>query len=72
MQTASIPTAAELRALMAPLKRQDVLTLANRSGVSFHTLRKLQTGETASPALDTVAQLYPHLVAYVGQGARGR
>lgn len=60
---ATIPSAAEVRALLSPLKRAQLVQLADLSGVSFNTIQKIASGETADPRLDTVKQFMPHVAA---------
>lgn len=57
-----IPSASHLRERMEHLDKGEMESLAKRSGVPFHTLRKLATGETGNPRLETVRQLWPELV----------
>jgi len=59
----SLPSAAEVRAALVPLSRQQILRLSALSGVPFTTVQKVQRGETADPRLDTVRAFLPHLAA---------
>lgn len=59
----SIPSAADVRAALLPLTRQQLLKLATLSGVPFTTIQKIQRGETTDPRLDTVAEFMPHIPA---------
>lgn len=58
-----LPSAAEVRAELSGLSRQQLLRLAALSGVPFTTLQKIARGETADPRLDTVREFMPHIVA---------
>jgi predicted transcriptional regulator len=57
-----IPSATHLRERMEHMNWSDLEALAKRSGVPFHTLRKLASGETVNPRLETVRQLWPELL----------
>lgn len=57
----TIPTAQEVRDKLATLNRSDVQALAQRSGVPFHTLLKIKSGETENPGLETVRLFWPEL-----------
>ena len=56
-----IPTAAEVRAILAPMGNPDLQRLAQLSGVPFHTLLKVRSGETMNPRIDTVRQFLPYV-----------
>jgi hypothetical protein len=58
-----LPSAAEVRAALVPLSRQQIIRLSALSGVPFTTIQKVQRGETADPRLDTVREFLPHLAA---------
>lgn len=64
-----IPSAAAVRAKLAPLSIKQLEALAAASGVNFHTLYKIQRGETKNPGVDTVGQFLPHLEAAMRAGA---
>lgn len=51
-----IPSAAEISARLADLKGPQLQRLAELSGVPFHTLLKIKSGETENPRIDTVRQ----------------
>jgi hypothetical protein len=61
--TTSIPSAAEVRAALSPLSRQQLVRLAAMSGVPFTTIQKIARGDTSDPRLDTVRGLLPHIQA---------
>ena len=50
----------EIRSRLAPLSWSQLEELAERSGVPFHTLRKVATGETQDPRISTVQALLDH------------
>jgi hypothetical protein len=58
-----IPSAAAVRAKLSPLSIKQLEALAAASGVNFHTLYKIQRGETKNPGVDTVGQFLPHVDA---------
>lgn len=66
--TKPIPSAAEVRAMLGPLRRAQIVRLAELSAVSFNTLQKIASGETADPRLDTVRQFLPHIEAAAKHG----
>lgn len=55
----SIPSAALVRSTLAQQSRQQLIQLAVASGVPFHTLLKIQRGETTNPRIETVAAVWP-------------
>jgi predicted transcriptional regulator len=57
----SFPSAAEVANKLADLKAPQIQRLAELSGVPFHTLLKIKTGETSNPRLDTVRQFFQHI-----------
>jgi len=57
----TIPSAADIAAQLAPLRNSQVQRLAELSGVPFHTLLKIKTGETGNPRIDTVCQFAPFI-----------
>lgn len=57
----TLPTSEHVRGLMQPLTRKQVAMLSILSDVSFNTLIKVQSGQTADPRLDTVAAFWPYL-----------
>lgn len=57
----TIPSAAEIAAQLAPLKASQIQRLAELSGVPFHTLLKIKSGETGNPRIDTVRQFAPFI-----------
>lgn len=63
MTLPTVPTAATIREAMRPLRRSQLMRLATLSGVSFNTIQKIASGETADPRLDTVAAIVPHIAA---------
>ena len=56
-----IPSAAEIAERMADLKPPQLQKLAELSGVPFHTLLKIKSGETSNPRIDTVRQFAPFI-----------
>jgi transcriptional regulator with XRE-family HTH domain len=50
----TVPSPEEVRAALASLAPSQLQRLAKLSGVPFHTLRKVQSGETKSPGIETV------------------
>jgi hypothetical protein len=59
----TVPSPEEIRAALAPLATSQLQRLAELSGVPFHTLRKVASGETASPGIATVRAFAPHIGA---------
>jgi hypothetical protein len=62
----SIPSAADVRRRLNLLSRKQLLELAAKSDVPFHTLVKIKRGETLSPQLETVRQFWALLGAEEG------
>ena len=62
----SIPSPAQVRALLEPMNQAAIQSLAVRSGVPFTTLLKVRTGETANPRLETVRAIWPELIGAAG------
>lgn len=60
---ASIPDASAVADKLRPLNYQQLEDLARRSGVPFHTLRKIRDRETRNPRIETVRQFWPHVSA---------
>lgn len=58
-----IPSAQEVRDKLAPLNMKDLELLAERSGVPFTTIYKIQRGETANPGIETVRKFLGHMPA---------
>jgi len=56
-----IPSTADFRAQLEPLGQSALAELSRLSGVPFHTLLKIKTGETANPGLETVRKFSPFL-----------
>lgn len=65
--TTEIPTAAQIRALLSPLRHGPMQRLARMSGVPFTTLTKIRGGETKNPGIDTVRAFLPHVEAAAGE-----
>lgn len=63
----TVPSAAEVRLKLAPLRRAQLVRLAEASGVSFNTLQKIASGETADPRLDTVREFWSHVDAVLAE-----
>jgi predicted transcriptional regulator len=59
----TLPSSEDVRARLSPLTRPQLLKLALLSDVSFYTLQKIASGETADPRLDTVRLILPHVEA---------
>ena len=59
-----IPSAADVSARLTRLSRAEVQRLADASGVPFHTLLKIRSGETSNPGIETVRLFAPHLDAF--------
>lgn len=68
META-IPSAAEIRVLLEPLRTAALRRLAEQSGVSFYTLMKIRSGETSNPGIESVRAFLPHIEAAQGAPA---
>lgn len=65
MDTA-IPSAAQIRDLLAPMRHGPLQRLAKLSGVPFNTLVKIRDGETKNPGIETVRAFLPHIEAALG------
>ena len=59
----SIPSAEQVRQLLAPLRRAELMALSSRSGVPFTTAWKVRSGDTRNPGIETCRQLVEHLPA---------
>ena len=57
----AIPSAADIAQRLAPMKYPQLQRLADLSGVPFHTLLKIRSGETRTPGVETVRSVLPHL-----------
>mgnify|MGYP007009273268 CR=1 FL=1 len=55
----SLPSANDVRLKLADLSAPQLRALASSSGVPFHTLLKVRSGETANPGLETVRKFLP-------------
>jgi predicted transcriptional regulator len=51
----------EIRRRLNDLSWSQLESLAGEAGVSFHTLRKIATGETADPRMSTADRLRAYL-----------
>lgn len=60
----TIPSASDVRAKLQRLTLSDLNKLAAVSGVSVHTIYKIQRGETPNPGIETVAKFWPHLKTF--------
>ena len=60
MQNA-IPSAEDVRKKLADLSRAQLIELAEKTDTPFHTLRKIKSGETLDPKLETVRAVWPTL-----------
>jgi len=56
-----IPSAAEVRERLEALSRSQLIELAEKTDTPFHTLRKIKSGETLDPKLETVRAVWPTL-----------
>jgi len=56
-----IPSALEFKARLEPMGSSELAELARMSGVPFHTLLKIKTGETTNPGIETVRKFCPFL-----------
>lgn len=59
----SIPSAEQVRQLLVPLRRAELMALSSRSGVPFTTAWKVRSGETRNPGIETCRQLVHNLAA---------
>lgn len=59
----NLPSAADVAESLKPLSNQQLEWLAVRSGVPYHTLLKIRSGETANPRIDTVRQFLCHVAS---------
>lgn len=62
MHTTS-PSAAQVRDALSKLGKPALKQIAAESGVPFHTIRKIQSGETKNPGIDTVAKFLALAIA---------
>lgn len=60
MHQKNIPSAAEIRTLLASLGHAQIQRLATDSGVPFTTLWKVRDGTTDNPRIETVRAFLPH------------
>ena len=51
----------DFRSKLAPLGQSSIADLSKLSGVPFHTLLKIKSGETVNPGIETVRKFAPHL-----------
>lgn len=58
-----IPSAAEVKAALAPLTLRQLDRLASMSGVPVATIYKVKLGETTNPGIETVRKFLPHIDA---------
>lgn len=58
---ANIPSAKELRELLAPMRYSDIRRISEASGVPFGTLWKVRSGETENPGIETVRSFLAHM-----------
>lgn len=59
----TIPSSDDVRAALTPFTRKQIKALGVVSGVSFHTIYKIQRGEIRQPNIDIVRDLMPHVEA---------
>lgn len=59
--TTQVPSAVEVREVLAAMSRQQLLRVAQRSRVPLPTLVKIRCGQTTDPRIDTVHAIWPHL-----------
>ena len=57
----TIPSAAFVRERLRDYAPPQLLELAEKSGVSFHTLLKIKRGDTQNPGIDTVRKFFGHV-----------
>lgn len=57
----SIPSAQDVRDKLAPLNMRELELLAERSGVPFTTIYKIQRGETKNPGIETLRKFLLHI-----------
>lgn len=60
----TIPSASDVRDALQPLTLSDLKKLATVSGMSVHTIYKIQRGETPNPGVETVGKFWPHLKTF--------
>jgi len=56
-----IPSTLEFKARLEPMGSSELTELSRLSGVPFHTILKIKTGETTNPGLETVRKFCPFL-----------
>ena len=57
----AMPSAEQVRALLAPLTLKQLDALGELSGVPPTTIYKIKRGETANPGIETVRQFFPFI-----------
>ena len=57
----TIPSPDQVRIALSGLSPTQLRALGEKSGVSIHTLAKIQTGETPDPRLGTAHKLSGHI-----------
>ena len=58
----AIPSATEVQQRLAAYDYRRLQALASKSGVPFHTLLKIRSGETKNPGIQTVRAFVVHMV----------
>jgi hypothetical protein len=71
MDTTLIPSAADVRSLLAAFPVPRLRILAAQSGVPFGTIYKISTGETTNPGIDTTRRFYGHAKALAAAAHEG-
>lgn len=64
-------SAAQVREALSTLGKHELEQIAVESGVPFHTLRKIQSGETQNPGIDTVAKFIALAIAKGDDATQG-
>ncbi len=71
MNTGTLPSTADVRDRLRTMTRVQLQALADKTGIPFHTILKIQLGTTDNPRLETVRAIWPELVSMEGASDTG-
>lgn len=63
MRIPTVPSAKQVRRLLASLSIAQLRWIAQKSGVSYGAVRNMQTGVTPNPGIETVRSVLPLIPA---------
>lgn len=69
-QPSAVLQPAEVREALNAVNIKALERVAQASGVTIHTLKKIRLGHTIDPGLGTVGKLWPHLQAEIADAER--